>query len=153
MPVGVDQRVKVDYALVFDHHHVGVQIEGLVFVKDDDRPLVFLPNELLVEESDVGSLESLLAHIHNGAVALLEVDLEIQGVECPHRNLFLECVGILILKNGLIFRLDQILSEEDVVLLLEKGNEAGVLNQVRIRLNVQVLHGEPELVDVLACKE
>jgi hypothetical protein len=153
VPVRVDQRVNVDYALVFDNHHVGVQIEGLELVKDDDRALVFLPNELLVEENDVGSLESLLAHVHNGAVALLEVDFEIQGVECPHRNFFLQCVGILILENGLIFRLDQILSEEYVVLLLEEGNEAGVLNQVGIRLNVQVLHGEPELVDVLACKE
>ena len=40
-----------------------------------------------------------------------------------------------------------------MVLLLEEGNEAGVLYQVWIRLNVQVLHDEPELVYVLACEE
>ena len=77
MPVGIDQRVNVDDALVFDHHHVGVQIEGLELVKDDNSALILLPNELLVEESDVGSLESLLTHVYYGAVALLEVDLEI----------------------------------------------------------------------------
>ena len=120
MPVGIDQRVNVDDALVFDHHHVGVQIEGLELVKDDDRALILLPDELLVKESDIGSLEGLLTHVHHGAVALLKVDLEIQGVMCPHRHLFLECVGILILKNGLIFGLDQILCKEDVVLLLKE---------------------------------
>jgi hypothetical protein len=26
VPVGIDQRVNVDDALVFDHHHIGVQI-------------------------------------------------------------------------------------------------------------------------------
>jgi hypothetical protein len=120
VPVGIDQRVNVDDALVFDHHHIGVQIEGLELVKDDDRALILLPNELFVEESDVGSLEGLLTHVHHGAVALLEIDLEIQGVLGSHRHLFLECVGILILKNGLIFGLYQILCKEDVVLLLEE---------------------------------
>lgn len=153
MPVGIDQRVNVDDTLVFDHHHVGVQIEGLILVKDNDRALILLPDKLLFEESDIRSIEGLLTHIHNGAVALLEVDLEIQGVMCPHRHLFLECVGIFILKNGLIFRLDQILRKEDVVLLLEERNEARVLNQVGIGLNVQVLHGETELVDILTCEE
>jgi hypothetical protein len=80
VPVGLDQRVNVDDALVFDHYYIGVQIEGLKLVKDDDRALIFLTYELLIEESDVGSLKSLLAHVHHGAVALLEVDFEIQGV-------------------------------------------------------------------------
>ena len=42
VPFGLDKRVNVNDALVFNHHHVGVQIEGLVFVKDDDTALILL---------------------------------------------------------------------------------------------------------------
>jgi hypothetical protein len=41
-------------------------------------------------ENDVGSLKDLLTHVHHGAVPLLGVDLEIHGVICPYRHLFLE---------------------------------------------------------------
>jgi hypothetical protein len=81
VPVRFDKRVYINSALIFNHHYVGVQIEGLVLIKDDDTSFIRL---LFVEESDVGSLKGLLAHVHHGAVPLLEVDLEIQGVLCPH---------------------------------------------------------------------
>jgi hypothetical protein len=81
VPIGPDKRVYVNDALVFYNHHIRVQIEGLVLVKDDDHALNRL---IFVEEIDVGSLKDLLAHIYYGQVALLEVDLEIQGVFCPH---------------------------------------------------------------------
>ena len=86
MSVGIDKRVNINNAFVFDHNHIGVQIEGLELVKDDDRALI---QHQFVKESDEGSLKGLLAHVQYGAVALLEVDLKIKGVLCPHRYLFL----------------------------------------------------------------
>jgi hypothetical protein len=84
--IGVEKRVNINNALVFDYNHIGVQIEGLELVKDDDRALI---QHQFVKESDVGSLKGLLAHVQYGAVALVEVDLKIQGVLCPHRYFFL----------------------------------------------------------------
>ena len=40
-----------------------------------------------------------------------------------------------------------------MALLLEERNETWTLYQVEIGLNVQVLHWETELVDILAIKE
>jgi hypothetical protein len=100
MPVGVNKRVYVNDALIFDYHHVGVQIEGLEFVKADSNALIRLK---FIEESDTGSLKGLLTDVHYGTVPLLEVYLEIQGVIFAHRCLLLERISIVILKNFIIF--------------------------------------------------
>jgi hypothetical protein len=80
--IGLDKRVNVNYALVFDYKHIRVQIEALELVKDNDH--VFI-QQCFVNVSDEGSLKSLLAHVQYGAVALVELDFEIQGVLCSHR--------------------------------------------------------------------
>jgi hypothetical protein len=87
VPVGVNKRVYINDALIFDHHHVGVQIEGLEFFKADSNALIRLK---FIEESDIGSLKCLLTHVYHGTIPLLEVYLEIQGVIFAHRYLFLE---------------------------------------------------------------
>ena len=116
MLVRLDKRVNIYDALVFDYNHVGVQIEGLKLVKDDDFSLIRLA---FFEKSYVGSLKIFLAHVYHGTVALQEVDLEIQGVFCSNRHLFLELISIPILENGVIFGYYKILREDDVILLLE----------------------------------
>ena len=83
MSVGVEKRVNVNYALVFDYNHIGVQIDGLELVKDDDHASLLQLS--FVQESDERSLKDLLAHVQYGAVAWVEqLDLEIQGVVCSH---------------------------------------------------------------------
>jgi hypothetical protein len=84
---------------------------------------------------------------------LLEEDLEIQCVLSHDWQLFLELISIPILKNGIIFRYNQILREEDVKVLLEERNETWALDQVEVGLNVQVMDCKTELVDILAREE
>ena len=65
MPARVNKRVNVNDALIFYHNHVGVQIEGLKFVKVDNHALI---RHKFVEESDKGSLKGLLTHVYQGTV-------------------------------------------------------------------------------------